>query len=401
LFLKETGRLILYDTSNYTDFPIGGQLTSVSNFLHFVAEIHPARTERMVLVGVTTDPSAVGKFSAVERFGRKFTFLPVCAADTDLAHTAHSLRLSFAKGILRYGKMLRIRREDLHYIQTPEAVGPIKALYPGAHYCIFSHGSYANMERGFRFFRNNPMIRRGFRHYLHFVLRGADLIFILDEDSRRAYMPYNRHLVLAHNSIVLPSSYEQFDATARACRGRLLFVGRLSKDKGVDGIIRAAYLLRREWKDVQLTIVGEGEAGSALRALDRSLAGESGFSSPVRFVGAVAPSDVSSLMDGADILIMNSAFEGVPMTILEALSHGLPVVTTNVGGIASAVHFREDAEETDGTPEEIAEAVKRIAADYSAYAQSAHDHAAAFDYREVNREIYEELSAVQQSILKK
>ncbi|MDD5939974.1 MAG: glycosyltransferase family 4 protein [Lachnospiraceae bacterium] len=399
--MKETGRLILYDTSNYTDFPIGGQLTSVSNFLHFVADVHPAQTERTVLVGVTTDPSAVGKITSIERFGRSFAFLPVCAADTDLAHTAHSLRLSFAKGILRYGKMLRIRREDLHYIQTPEAVGPVKALYPGAHYCIFSHGSYANMERGFRFFRNNPVIRRGFRHYLHFVLRGADLIFTLDEDSRRAYKPYSHHLVSARNSIVLPPSYAQFDASSRTYRGRLLFVGRLSKDKGVDGIIRAAYLLQREQKNVHLFVIGEGEAGEDLRALDAALSEEYGTTSPVTFTGAVPPAQAAQRMEEADILIMNSAFEGVPMTILEALSHGLPVVTTNVGGIASAVHFREDAEETDGSPEEIAEAVKRIAADYSAYAESAHDHAAAFDYREVNRKIYEELAAVHQSIMRK
>ena len=46
-------RLFIYDTSNFIDFPIGGQLTSIGNFLRFICEEHPERTEDIVLVGVT------------------------------------------------------------------------------------------------------------------------------------------------------------------------------------------------------------------------------------------------------------------------------------------------------------------------------------------------------------
>jgi glycosyltransferase involved in cell wall biosynthesis len=79
------------------------------------------------------------------------------------------------------------------------------------------------------------------------------------------------------------------------------------------------------------------------------------------------------------------------MTILEALSSGLPVVTTEVGGIGDAVAFGKDAEKTDGTAPSIEAAVRKIAGNYAAYAQAAHDHALEYDYRTANEAVLKEL----------
>ena len=54
-------RLLIYDNSNFIDFPIGGQVTSIGNFLRFVCEAYPERTNDIMLVGVTIDPEEVGK----------------------------------------------------------------------------------------------------------------------------------------------------------------------------------------------------------------------------------------------------------------------------------------------------------------------------------------------------
>lgn len=380
-------RLIFYDTTDYTGFPIGGQLTSVRNFLRYLCEEHPERCGEILLVGVSTDPSAVGRFAALPMYGRTLRFLPVAAAETDLSHTAHSLRLAFARGLLRYGRRLALRRGDCQYIQTPEAAGPVRLLCPGARYVIFSHGSYANMDRGLRFFRRNVLLRRAFRHYLRGVVRRASLIFVLDESSRWDYLPYNRKLVSVRNSIVLPEQYSCAQPGERVYGGRLLFVGRLSKDKGVDGILRAVRLLEQEGGGETLTIVGDGEEGDRLRGMEESQGCR------VRFAGAVTPAEVQDYMEASDILVMNSRFEGVPMTILEALSHGLPVISTAVGGIAETVRFGVEAEETDGSPEGIARAVRRIREHYGDYAAAAHRRAADYDYRRVNRALYEALAA--------
>lgn len=384
-----TSRLIIYDTTNFTDFPIGGQLTSVRNFLRYLVEFRKDRIRDILLVGVTKDPQEVGRLIQAECFGAALSFLPVACVETDLGHTAHSLRLAFAKGLLRYGKTLQITKRDCNYIQTPEAVGPVRLLKPGAKYVIFSHGSYANMDRGFRFFRKNLLVRKAFGLYLKYVIRHASLILCLDEDSMRDYRPYTDRLVMAENSIVLPSGYA--DWKPHPFSGKLLFVGRLSKDKGVDGIIRAVQEAAAgaegpsgTGEALSLTVVGEGEEGENLRAMADG--------GNVVFTGAVPPAEVSRYMEASDILVMNSAFEGVPMSILEALAHGLPVVTTNVGGIGKTVQFGKDAEETDGSPQSILQAVRTIEGSYERYAEEAHLAGADHSYEKIGGKIYEQLS---------
>ena len=79
------------------------------------------------------------------------------------------------------------------------------------------------------------------------------------------------------------------------------------------------------------------------------------------------------------------------MTILEAISHALPVVSTNVGGIGEVLHFGQDSEETDGTAEGIRAAVRRIWDAYGTYSRNAYDNSKAYDYRTVNRKVYQML----------
>ena len=74
------------------------------------------------------------------------------------------------------------------------------------------------------------------------------------------------------------------------------------------------------------TILGDGEERGKMEKLADG-------DKRIRFIGAVKPDEVQRAMKEADVLIMNSTFEGIPMTILEAISQGLPVITTDVGGI--------------------------------------------------------------------
>lgn len=375
-------RLIIYDTTNFTDFPIGGQLTSVRNFLAYLCAEHAERMRDVILVGVTKDPMQKGKWQKLSIDGIEVHFFAAAVVETNLGHTAHSLRLRYAKGLLHYGRMLNLTRRDCNYIQTPEAMGPLWLLQPHGQFVVFSHGSFFNMDKGFRFFRNRPAIRNLFTAYLKWVVRKADLIFILDEDSRRDYSPYTDRMEKPGNSIVLPGQYESWQSHDFA--GRWLFVGRLSAGKRVADIIRAIALTQN---GECLTIVGDGEERDHLQELAEQLK----VADRVHFTYAVLPEQVSTYMDQSDLLIMNSDFEGVPMTILEAFSHGLPVVTTAVGGIGETVHFGEDALETDASPEAIAAAARRIEQDYHRFAQNAHHHAADFDYRIINCKIYDSL----------
>ena len=382
-------RLFIYDTSNFIDFPIGGQLTSIGNFLRFICEEHPERTEDIVLVGVTLCQGEIGKIKKINLYGRQISFLPVTTAEKDLGNTASSLRLRYVKGLLKCRKLLKIAKRDCNYVHSPEAYGIVKLFCPVARCVIFSHGSYFNMERGFRFFQKNLLVKKGFVLYLKWVLRSANLILLLDKDSLRDYKPYNSNLVQVGNSIICPELPEGRHVLREGKVREILFVGRLSKDKRVEPIIRAVEDMGKagfgeegsgmDGSEIRLTIVGDGEEYHNLIPY----AGER-----IRFVGAVPPKEVKEYMQNSDILVMNSSFEGVPMTILEAISYGLPVVSTNVGGIGQVLRFGQDSEETDGTAESILEAVKRINACYDTYSRNAYKNSKDYDYRRVNQKVY-------------
>ena len=383
-------RLFIYDTSNFIDFPIGGQLTSIGNFLRFICEEHPERTEDIVLVGVTLCQGEIGKIKKINLYGRQISFLPVTTAEKDLGNTASSLRLRYVKGLLKCRKLLKIAKRDCNYVHSPEAYGIVKLFCPVARCVIFSHGSYFNMERGFRFFQKNLLVKKGFVLYLKWVLRSANLILLLDKDSLRDYKPYNSNLVQVGNSIICPELPEGRHVLREGKVREILFVGRLSKDKRVEPIIRAVEGMGKagfgeegsgmDGSEIRLTIVGDGEEYHNLIPY----AGEH-----IRFVGAVPPKEVKEYMQNSDILVMNSSFEGVPMTILEAISYGLPVVSTNVGGIGEALHFGQDSEETDGTAEGIQAAIGRIEAHYDVYSRNAYENSKAYDYRTLNRKVYD------------
>lgn len=137
-----------------------------------------------------------------------------------------------------------------------------------------------------------------------------------------------------------------------------------------------------------LTIVGDGEKGDDFRAL----AGKMQPRTKITFTGAVPPSEVAGYMAKADILVMNSDFEGVPMVILEAFAQGLPVISTDVGGIGETVSWNQDAVRTDGSPASIAAAAQQIGADYQRFSLAAHAHAADYSYLKVNQKVYDNLT---------
>ena len=73
-------------------------------------------------------------------------------------------------------------------------------------------------------------------------------------------------------------------------------------------------------------------------------------------------------------------------------SMSLPIITTDVGGIGEVVQYSIDAEKTDGTPESIITAIKKIMSNYNEYSKNAYNRSKQFDYRKVNKKIFEQLN---------
>lgn len=108
-------------------------------------------------------------------------------------------------------------------------------------------------------------------------------------------------------------------------------VGRMQPIKGHANLLRAWPAVLQEHPGARLVFVGRGREMSATVELAKNL----GVESSVTFVGALE--DVSPAYRAADIQVLPSLGEGLPYTLLEGMTAGLPIVATRVGGVPECV----------------------------------------------------------------
>ena len=121
---------------------------------------------------------------------------------------------------------------------------------------------------------------------------------------------------------------------ASAIRPLWVCAARLEEQKGHAVLMEALAEVKRRGLDFVVALAGEG----SLRAgLERSVA-ELGLTDCVRFLGMVE--EIGPLLSAADAVVMPSRWEGLPLTLLEALARGRPVVASAVGGIPEVIEDR-------------------------------------------------------------
>jgi len=137
----------------------------------------------------------------------------------------------------------------------------------------------------------------------------------------------------------------------------LLMVARLSEQKGHALLLDALPAIRAAHPDLIVLLAGEGPL---LTQTARAIAAK-GLAGTVRMLGT--RSDVADLMTLADLLVLPSAFEGLPLVALEAMAAGLPVVATVAPGNAEAIEDGVTGRLTAADPASFADAVVGLLAD--------------------------------------
>ncbi len=145
---------------------------------------------------------------------------------------------------------------------------------------------------------------------------------------------------------------------------RLLQACRFMAKKGLDTTVHALAILRRGGHDMSLTLAGDGPEMPALRKLVSSL----GLDESVHFTGFLEPDELARLYGEHDLFLHPSRTtaqgdrEGIPNALLEAMAHGLPVVSTRHSGIPEAVFHGETGWLIDESePEGLARAIRTLA----------------------------------------
>jgi L-malate glycosyltransferase len=161
------------------------------------------------------------------------------------------------------------------------------------------------------------------------TLRLADEIAVPSEYLVRVLARFGLQARAIFNTI----ETDTFQFRARRASGLHFLSNRnLESHYGVDCVLRAFAVIQQEFPDARLTVAGDG---SQRRPLEQ-LAGELQLRN-IEFTGQVEHSQVFALYDAADIYLNGSLIDNQPLSLLEAFACGLPVVTTDAGGIPDIV----------------------------------------------------------------
>lgn len=224
-------------------------------------------------------------------------------------------------------RMVRRYKIDLihaHFLLPPGLVGVLAGAFTGTKTVVSAHGTDLFIQA------KNPILRS----FIRFILGRADLVFIANETMKDAALnlgaaPEKIHLTqMTVDPAKFNPDYElPPDVELDPDKPTLFFLGNLVYQKGITNLLDAKKLLKN---DCQLLIVGKGPLREELEEKVEKEGIEN-----VKFLGFYP--DVEKIMPSADIFVLPSISEGSPITILEAMASGLPVVATDVGGVKEAV----------------------------------------------------------------
>ena len=189
------------------------------------------------------------------------------------------------------------------------------------------------------------------------TLRAAEQVIVLSD--HQVHFIAERYGVLRERLAVVPNAVgpeffrEPSQTPDHDGPFRLLWVGRLARQKNVSRLLEAVAAVSLP---VELVIVGDGDQRAILEHVIRDL----GLTT-VRMVGAVYGEELVGWYRWADAFVLSSNSEGMPLALLEAMASGLPIVGTDVPGIADTVGA--DALLAPPDPTALARGIERLILD--------------------------------------
>ncbi|WP_432524251.1 glycosyltransferase [Kineococcus sp. SYSU DK006] len=174
----------------------------------------------------------------------------------------------------------------------------------------------------------------------------------VDRALGAAGLPPARRTVVVNGAALQEASAQRVAAVreVHCLRGRVVVgLGRLVEQKAWGTLVEAARSLD---EDVDVVVAGQGPLLEPLRRQADAAGGR------VRFIGAV--DDVAALLATASCLVSTSSWEGLPLSLLEALSLGVPAVATSVDGVVDVVLEDTALLVPPGEPAAVAGALRRV-----------------------------------------
>lgn len=214
-----------------------------------------------------------------------------------------------------------------------------------------------------------------------FAAKKAKHIFWVSQSSFEGYgfhRFFQKKSTVLYNIVDMDELYARMELDTQTYDYDVTYLGRLTYQKNPQRLMNVFRLLKEKMPDAKMAVVGTGE----LEEETKALAKENGLSEQVEFLGF--QSNPLKILHDSKVMVMTSRWEGTPMCALEAMSFGVPIVSTPVDGLRDLVINGENGFLSD-QDEEIAEQIARIARDGARrkqYSENTLEKARAFNDKE-------------------
>lgn len=329
------------------------------------------------VVGVSTDTKIrpLGKWTNCSLGDRTFDFFPIVKFENSGRQSRIPLIMRYI--IALFPRSRRISADVLEFHRVESSLPLLRHRLPMT---VVMH---QNMQV---LWTRESDIRWKYCPSLYFkledyVLRRVQSIFCVREDAaenyRKRFPNQSDHISFTPTwadteSFQPPSATErrqlresvlsEFNFPDDSCL--FVSVGRLDSQKNPILLINAFNSLHQRNPETRLLLVGDG----VLRGQVEKRVGDLNLTSHVAMCGLKSAAEVARYLKAANVFILSSAYEGMPISVLEALSSGLPVASTDVGEVSRVVEPGVNGELTAiHEPGTVAEAMERCMRNAEAY----------------------------------
>jgi glycosyltransferase involved in cell wall biosynthesis len=199
-----------------------------------------------------------------------------------------------------------------------------------------------------RFFSNKKIIYHihggGFRDFylgsskfvqrrVRYMINSVDLVICLSEKWKHFYTSAfkPKQIKILNNMILPPNNTERMNSNDKY---KLLFLGLIGDNKGIFDLIKTIAKNKKQFENkLELKVAGNGEVDRLTNTISKW-----NIQNMVHFEGWADEKKKEELFRSADAFILPSYKEGLPLSILEAMSYGLPIISSKVGGIPDLLH---------------------------------------------------------------
>lgn len=373
---------------------IGGIQSTIANFIKHAPDEFDVR-----LVGTGIDPmQPIGQWHVAEFAGKALQFLPLFTVENDNVRQKIPTTLRYTLALLRRN----LSSDFMHFHRLEPALA---SLTWAGDKTLFIHNDIQEQisAKG----QNHAILWQRFPT-LYFALEGLLVrqfreILSCNSHSTAFYRQHYPALAPQINPINNTVDHDLFYPLASHERQQqrhhlarqlglpestrfVLFAGRLHPQK--DPILLVRSLAALNDPNVHLLIAGDGELATDVQTEITQL----GLAGRATLLGAINQRQLADFHRLSSAFVLSSVYEGLPMTVLEALACGTPVVTTNCGETPKVLTASSGVVSKERTPEAIADALRRVLLNpYSYKAETCVRAAKPYSARIVTETVYSQM----------